>query len=60
MRKALVVLAAILALPVFLFVYQPAWKLGGVGLLLGFLGMTVSPLVILFALGYMVKNEWKK
>lgn len=60
MRKTLAVVGALLALPVFLFVYQPEWKLGGIGLLLGFIGMTISPLVILFALGYMLRSEWKR
>ncbi|MDO8435115.1 MAG: hypothetical protein Q7S89_00310 [bacterium] len=60
MRKYIVLLLALLALPVFLFIYQPSWQLGGLGMLLGFIGMTISPLVILFALGYWVKQEWNK
>lgn len=60
MRKLLVVVAVLLALPVFLFVYQPSMQLGGLGLLLGGIGMTVSPLIILFALGYLVMHEWRK
>lgn len=60
MRKIIVVVGALLALPVFLFVYQPSLQLGSIGMLLGFLGMTVSPLIILFALGYWVRNEWRK
>lgn len=60
MRKYLVAVLALLALPVFLFVYQPSLQLGGIGLALGFIGMTLSPLVILFALGYWVVQEWKR
>lgn len=60
MRKIIVVILALLALPVFLFVYQPSWQLGGFGLLLGGLGMTVSPLIVLGALVYMVVKEWQK
>lgn len=60
MRKILVVILAILALPVFLFVYQPSWQLGGFGLLLGALGMTISPLILLGFLIYVVVLELRK
>jgi|GEM_PF-5109069 len=60
MRKALAVVVALLTLPAFLFIYQPAWQLGGIGLLLGGIGMTLTPLAILIASGYLVYNEWKR
>lgn len=60
MRKIIVLALAILALPVFLFVYQPSWQLGGFGLFLGGLGMTISPLIVLGALIYMIVSEWRK
>jgi hypothetical protein len=60
MRKILVIVAALLALPVFLFVYQPSWQLGGLGLALGGIGMTLSPAIILFALGRWVWQEWNR
>lgn len=46
-------------LPVFLFIYQPAWKLGGLGLALGMIGISITPLTILYLLYYFVRNEWK-
>jgi hypothetical protein len=58
-RKALVVVLALLALPVFLFVYQPSWQLGGIGMLLGALGMTISPLIILGFIIYAIVHEFR-
>ena len=60
MRKALLVLAVLLALPALLHIYNPSMRLGGFGLLLGFIGMTLSPVILFAALGYMVKKEWRK
>ncbi|HUS96380.1 MAG TPA: hypothetical protein VMX97_06555 [Hyphomicrobiaceae bacterium] len=60
MRKASIILAVLLSLPALLFIYQPSMKLGGVGLLLGIIGMTISPLILFGALAYFVYNEWTK
>lgn len=38
--------AFILSLPILLFIYQPSMQLGGFGLLLGMIGMTISPIII--------------
>lgn len=54
------VAVALLALPAFLFIYQPSWQLGGIGLALGGIGMTLTPIAILYAVGYLLVNEWKK
>lgn len=60
MQKIAAVAIFLLGLPVFLFVYQPEWKLGAFGLLLGALGMTVSSAIVLFALGYTAVSLWKR
>lgn len=59
-RRITVVLLGLLALPVFLFVYNPALKLGGLGMLLGALGMTISPLIVLGFIVYVVIQEFKR
>jgi hypothetical protein len=41
-------------------VYKPAWKLEGWGLMLGMLGMTLSPLILFGSLLYMVGKGWNK
>ncbi|QQG38287.1 MAG: hypothetical protein HYS26_01930 [Candidatus Kaiserbacteria bacterium] len=60
MRKIIVVALALLALPVFLFVYQPSWQLGGFGLFLGLLGITISPLIVIGFILYVVVQELRK
>lgn len=60
MNKLLLVLLFLLSLPVLLFIYQPAWHLGAFGLLLGFLGMTISPLVLYGVLIVFIKDRWNK
>jgi hypothetical protein len=59
-RKSAVIVAALLALPIFLFVYQPSWQLGGIGLILGALGMTISPLIVLGFIVYAVVHEFRR
>lgn len=44
-------LVVILSLPILLHILNPSLHLGGVGLLLGFWGLFVSPIIIL---GYVV------
>lgn len=58
MRRVMLVAAVLLSLPALLFIYQPAMKLGGLGLALGVIGMTISPLILFGALAYLVVKEW--
>ena len=58
MRKLGLLSLIILSLPILLHVYQPAWQLGGWGLILGTIGMTLSPLILFGALLYMLAKEW--
>jgi len=60
MRKIIALILFILALPIFLFVYNPSMQLGGFGLMLGGLGMTISPLIVLGCLIYVLVSEWRK
>ena len=60
MRKLLLIAAVLLSLPVLLHIYQPAMQLGALGLALGVVGMTVSPLILFGALAYLVCSEWGK
>lgn len=50
----------VLSLPILLHVYQTAWQLGGLGLALGTIGMTGSPLILFGSLLYMIGKEWNK
>lgn len=59
MKKALAILAIVFGLPGFLIVYNPPMMLGGFGLLLGMIGLTISPLVLLAALIYTAVQLWK-
>jgi len=59
MKKIWVLLVVLFTLPAFLFIFQPAWSLGGVGLLLGFIGNFVSPILILYLLFYFASREWQ-
>lgn len=58
MKRVTTILIVLLVLPVFLFIYQPAWQLGGLGLVLGGIGITLTPLAILYLLYYYVRREW--
>ena len=60
MRRLGLVVLAVLSLPILLHVYQPAWQLGGWGLILGTIGMSLSPLILFGSLLYMVGKEWNK
>ena len=46
------------SLPILLSVYQPGWQLGGVGIGLGVIGMTLSPLVLFGVLLLWVRARW--
>ena len=60
MRRFVLAALAALSLPILLHVYQPAWKLEGWGLILGVIGMSLSPLILFGALLYMIGKEWNK
>ena len=49
----------LLSLPILLHVYNPSMRLEWLGLLLGIVGMTVSPLILFGALAYFVYSEWR-
>ena len=59
MREVLLVLAMLVSLPILLHVYEPSMRLEWVGLLLGIVGMTLSPAILFAALGYVVYREWR-
>jgi Mn2+/Fe2+ NRAMP family transporter len=59
MRKGLLIVAVLLSLPILLHVYQPSMRLESFGLLLGIIGMTVSPLILFASLAYLVYREWR-
>jgi len=59
MRKALLIAAILLSLPILLHVYQPSMRLEWFGLLLGIIGMTVSPAILFGSLGYLVYSQWR-
>ncbi len=58
--KVFSIVLLILSLPILLFVYSPSWKLGGLGLFLGVIGMTVSPVILFGVLLRYVYESWKK
>ena len=60
MRKIGLIVLILLSLPILLHVYQPAWQLGGLGLILGTIGMSLAPLILFVSLLYMVAKEWSK
>lgn len=60
MKKILLIIIFLLTLPMLLFVYQPSWELGGFGLLLGFIGMTLSPILAYGLLIYFIVKELGK
>ncbi|MBT4119516.1 MAG: hypothetical protein HN666_01015 [Candidatus Peribacter sp.] len=49
-----------LSLPILLHVYNPSMQLGGLGLLLGVIGMTISPLILFLSLGFYVAKRWNR
>lgn len=56
----MLVAPAVLSLPILLHVYQPAWRLEGLGLALRAIGMTLSPITPFGALLYTIAKEWNK
>lgn len=58
MKKIAAVAVVLLGLPAFLFIFQPSWQLGGLGLALGGIGMTLTPVVVLGSLLYTAYKLW--
>jgi hypothetical protein len=52
--RLILIFALILSLPILLHVYNPSMQLGAFGLLLGFVGMTVSPVILFGILIYLI------
>lgn len=59
MRKLMLIAAVLLSLPILLHVYNPSMRLEWLGLPLGIIGMTLSPVLLFGALAYLVYNEWR-
>lgn len=60
MKNIFLILLVLLSLPVLLFVYNPSMHLGAWGLMLGAIGMTVSPVILFAVLLLYVKEHWKR
>lgn len=58
-HKFFCILLILLVVPVFFFIYQPGFQLGALGFLIGAVGMTFTPLAILFLLMYFIRKEWR-
>ena len=59
MRRVVLIAAVMLSLPLLLHVYQPSMRLEAFGLLLGVIGLTVSPLILFGALAWVVYQQWR-
>jgi len=50
----------LLSLPILLHVYDPSLQLGSIGLILGFIGYFISPVVIFVTLFYLLFQSFFK
>jgi len=57
MNKIRILLVIIAGLPILLHVFNPSMELGEVGLILGFWGMFISPVVIFGFLFYLLLKK---
>jgi hypothetical protein len=57
--KPILIFALILSLPILLPLYNPSLNLGSIGILLGFIGMTISPIILFGVLILSIKNSGK-
>lgn len=58
--RPLLISAFILSLPILLHVYNPSMTLGPfIGISLGVIGMTISPLILFGILIYLIILSWK-
>jgi hypothetical protein len=60
MKKVWLVLAVLLSLPALLHIYNPSMQLGAFGLLLGVIGLTISPVILFGALLKTVIKAWNE
>jgi hypothetical protein len=58
MKHFLLILLVLFSLPILLHVYNPSMQLGGLGIFLGVIGMTVSPVILFVCLLLFVKARW--
>lgn len=58
MKQCGLIVLTLLSLPILLHVYPPSLQLGGLGLVLGFVGMTISPFILFTILGRFVLKAW--
>lgn len=60
MKRIILVLLVLLALPALLHIYQPPLRLGAALFALGWIGQTISPIILFGALAYAVIKEWNR
>lgn len=58
MKRIGLILLVLLSLPALLHIYNPSMQLGGLGLILGVIGMTLSPLILFAVLVWFVAKKW--
>ena len=58
MKKVAAIAVVLLGLPAFLFIFQPSLQLGGLGLALGMIGITLTPIVVLGSLLFTAYKLW--
>jgi hypothetical protein len=58
LKRMFLGLLGLLSLPIVLPVYNPSLQLEGLGLILGGIAMTISPLVLFGSLLYLVTRLW--
>lgn len=59
MKHLGLILLVLLSLPILLHVYNPSMQLGAWGLILGVIGMTISPLILFVVLLLFVGQKWR-
>jgi hypothetical protein len=60
MKRVVLVLLVALSLPALLHIYQPPLRLGAALFALGWIGQTVSPIILFGALAYVLVKEWNR
>ena len=58
-KKIFCLILVLAVVPAFFFIYQPSLRLEWIGLLIGYAGMSLTPLAIIYLLYYYIRNEWK-
>ena len=57
-RRIGLVALVLLTLPILLHVYNPSMQLGGLGIGLGIIGKTLSPLILYVVLVWWLMTKW--